>query len=75
MCNNFNMMTWNEKLRCERLSKGLSQKQVAEQLQISRTGYANYEHGTREPSFDVLRRICDFYDISADYLIGRTDDY
>lgn len=75
MCNNFNMMTWNEKLRNERLIKGLSQKQAAEQLQLSRTCYANYEQGTREPSLDVLRRICDFYDISADYLIGRTDDY
>lgn len=66
-------MKWNEKLKQERASKNLSQKQVAECLQISRTCYANYEQGLREPSFEILRKICDFYNITADYLIGRTD--
>lgn len=68
-------MTWNEKLRQARSEKGISQKNAAEQLQISRTCYANYEQGTREPSFEVLCRICDLYDFTADYLIGRTDIY
>lgn len=69
------MSNWNEKLKNERIARGLTQKEVADLLQISRTCYANYEQGTREPSFDVLRRICDFYDIPADYLIGRIDGY
>ena len=51
----------------------MSQKEVAEKLQMSRTGLANYEQGTREPSFDAMRRICKFYDISADYLIGLSE--
>jgi transcriptional regulator with XRE-family HTH domain len=68
-------LNWNEKLKQLRNEKGISQKQAAEQMQMSRTCYANYEQGTREPSFDALRRICDFYDISADYLIGRSDSY
>ena len=66
-------INWNEKIRMARAEKGLSQKQVAEQLQMSRTCYANYEQGTREPSLDALRRICDFFDLSADYIIGRLD--
>lgn len=56
-----------------RLEKGLTQKQVAEQLNITTRAYSYYETGTREPSFDVLRRICDFFDVTADYIIGRTD--
>lgn len=57
------------------MAKGLSQKQVAEHLHIARASYTNYENGKREPSFEMLRKICDFYDISADYLIGRNDSY
>ncbi len=66
-------MKWNEILKQERISKNLTQKQVAEFLQIARTTYTNYETGQREPSFEMLRKICDFYGITADYLIGRTD--
>ena len=66
-------MEWNEKLKQASLEKGMSQKEVAEKLQMSRTGLANYEQGTREPSFDAMRRICKFYDISADYLIGLSE--
>lgn len=68
-------MNWNEKLKQARTEKGISQQEAAKSLQMSRTCYANYEQGTREPSFDALKRICDFYDLSADYLIGRTDSY
>ncbi|MDE6397788.1 MAG: helix-turn-helix domain-containing protein [Clostridiales bacterium] len=66
-------MEWNEKLKQARLEKGLSQKDAATQLQMSRTGLANYEQGVREPSFDAIRRLCKFYDISADYLIGLSE--
>lgn len=66
-------MEWNEKLKQARLEKGLSQKVAAERLQMSRTGLANYEQGVREPSLDALRRICKFYDITSDYLIGLSE--
>ena len=66
-------MEWNDKLKQARIEQGMSQREAAEKLNISRTGLANYEQGTREPSFDVLRRICSLYDISADYLLGLTE--
>lgn len=72
MCHNF-YMEWNDKLKQARIEQGMSQREAAEKLNISRTGLANYEQGTREPSFDVLRRICSLYDISADYLLGLTE--
>lgn len=59
-----------EKLKELRKEKGLSQVQVAKELGITRGAYANYEQGTREPSFDILINICKFYNVSPNYLLG-----
>ena len=49
--------------------------QVSMVLNMPLSTYAGYEQGVREPSIDMLKKLCDFYDVSADYLIGRTDSY
>lgn len=67
------METWNEKLKTARITMGLSQQAVADKLQIGRGCYAHYEQGVREPTLALLKEICDFFDVSADYLIGRSD--
>lgn len=69
------MNTFNQKLQELRKEKGLLQKEAADMMKISRTAYSNYEQGIRQPSFEILKIICDFYDVTADYLIGRTDSY
>lgn len=61
------------KLKELRSSKNLTQKQVAQFLGTVPTTITNYESGIREPSLDNLKKLCDLYDVSADYLIGRTD--
>ncbi len=48
-------------------------KQVAEHLEISLSAYASYEHGTREPSITLIKRMCQFYEVSAGYLLGLED--
>ncbi len=58
-----------------RAEKNLTLKQVAMELNIPLQTYAGYEHGTREPPIDLLICVCDFYAVSADFLIGRRDDY
>ncbi len=58
-----------------RTEKNFTLKQISEALTIPLQTYAGYEHGTREPPIDLLIAVCDFYEITADYLIGRTDDY
>ena len=68
-------MKWFEKLKELRAEKNISQNTLATLVGISRTAYANYEQGTREPSIDVIITLCDFFDVPADYLIGRTDSY
>lgn len=65
----------NERLKQIRIEKGLTIKAVAEMLGITFSAYAHYEQGIREPSISVLKKICDIFDVSADYLIGRTDSY
>jgi transcriptional regulator with XRE-family HTH domain len=57
-----------------RTKKGASQKQVAESLGITEVGYQNYEVGRRKPTFTVLPTIADFFNVSTDYLLGRTDN-
>ncbi len=62
-----------ERLKQLRIEKGLTLKIVADHLQIGLMTYAHYEYGDREPSIETLVKICDFFDVTADYLLGRTD--
>ena len=63
-----------ERLRGLRNRRGLSQKKVATEFGITEIGYQNYEAGRRSPSITMLYRLADFYDVSTDYLLGRTDE-
>ena len=56
-----------------RLSKGLSQKEVADGVGMTEAGYQNYEVHRRSPSLDKLIALADFFGTSADYLLGRSD--
>lgn len=64
-----------ERLKELRIARELSQKDVATQLGVSTRAYSHYEIGDRDPSIELLKTLCDFFDVSADYLIGRTDSY
>jgi transcriptional regulator with XRE-family HTH domain len=55
-----------------RQEKGLSQRQVAAGLGISQALLSHYENGVREPGLAFVGRACDFYGVSADFLLGRT---
>ncbi|WP_273000933.1 helix-turn-helix domain-containing protein, partial [Hydrogenibacillus schlegelii] len=57
-----------------RKSRGLTQKEVADKLKISRSSYAQYELGRRRPDYETLIGIANLYDVSIDYLLGRTDN-
>jgi len=57
-----------------RKKRGLSQYELADRLGFSRGQISNYEQGKREPDHETLTKIADFFDVSIDYLLGRTDD-
>ena len=67
-------MDFQTRLTNIRRSKGFTQKQVADGIGTSEVGLQNYENGRRKPAFDVLIALADFYDVSLDYLVGRSDD-
>ena len=58
-----------------RIAKGLTIQQVATAIDVNVRAYNYYEQSAREPSLETLKKICDFFDVSADYLLGRTDSY
>ena len=57
-----------------RKERGLSQRQVANELGISQSLLSHYEKGARECGLDFLAKCADYYDVSCDYLLGLTPD-
>lgn len=55
-----------------RREKGVSQRTAAETLGISQALLSHYENGIREPGLSFVVKACDYYQVSADYLLGRT---
>lgn len=55
-----------------RQEKGVSQRKAATELGISQALLSHYENGIREPGLAFVRKACDYYHVSADYLLGRT---
>ncbi len=60
-----------KKLRKE---KGISQLKMALDLNTSQNTISRYETGEREPGINELIKIADYFDVSIDYLVGRTDN-
>jgi len=58
-----------------RLENGLKRSELAKRLQLPASTVANYENETRQAPYDVLILLADFFDVSVDYLLGRTDDF
>ena len=55
-----------------RQEKGISQRAAAKDLGISQALLSHYENGVREPGLAFVTRACDYYNVSADFLLGRT---
>ncbi len=62
-----------QRIRDLREDRDLTQKQVAQMLGMSQTGYSKYETGENDIPTIVLIKLADFYQTSTDYLLGRTD--
>ena len=66
--------TFSEAMSALRREQGLSQRKAASELHISQALLSHYENGAREPGLEFVVRACDYYGVSADYLLGRTDE-
>ena len=61
------------RLRDLRKKRGLSQLKVAMDLNMSQNSISRYETGDHEPGLKELIRLADYFDVSTDYLLGRSD--
>ena len=62
-----------ENIRNLRIDHNYTQKQIAELLHVSQNTYSQYEIGVLNYPVEVLSKLADFYGVSVDYLIGRTN--
>ena len=68
------MSKFHLRLRELRHSRELSQQELANHLQISKSSVNMYERGEREPGLDTLETIADFFNVDIDYLTGKTSE-
>ena len=61
-----------ETIRNLRIDGGYTQAQIAEYLNVKQNTYSQYEIGTLNYPIDVLIKLADFYNVSVDFLLGRT---
>ena len=60
-------------LKSLRKANGLTQDELAKILKISRSTIGMYENGSREPDYETLEAIADYFNVDIDYLLGRTN--
>lgn len=68
------MDTISIRLKELRKEKDVMQKDVANFLDISSSAYGFYEQGKRTPTSDIVVKLAEYFDVSTDYLLGKTDE-
>ena len=66
-------MDYRTRMRNLREDRDLKQREVAIVINKSQQGYSHIEEGRAELKIDDLKKLCKFYNVSADYFIGLTD--
>lgn len=67
------MATFAERIKLERLNLNLKQNELAEKLFLDRTSISKYETGKQIPETPTLEKLANFFDVSVDYLLGKTE--
>lgn len=68
------MSAIGERIKELRLEKKVTQKEIAEGIGVSSVSVQRFEYGSVRPSLDTLIALADFFDVSLDYLVGRSDN-
>jgi transcriptional regulator with XRE-family HTH domain len=66
------MAQFDKILKLLRSEKNMSQQELADALDISKSAINMYERGERQPKFEILEQIADYFNVDMDYLLGRT---
>lgn len=62
-----------ERLKSLRLERCVTQKAIADAIGVSPVSLQRFEYGTLKPKLETVIALADFFDVSVDYLVGRTD--
>ncbi len=68
------MLDLSKGLKRVRKEKKVLQKDIAKILELPLRTYQSYEYGEALPSIETLDKLADYFDVSLDYLVGRSDD-
>ena len=68
------MENFSERLKTMRAVSGKRQKDIADAMGITSRAYQYYEKGTKEPTLSKIVALADYFDVSLDYIVGRTDN-
>ena len=68
-------MNLGERLATLREGKSLTQNELAQLTKISRSRLSLYETNKREPDLETIKQIANFFEVTTDYLLGRTDEH
>lgn len=67
-------MVTGKRIAMLRKERGWGQKQLASYLKVSVSTISNYEQSVHSPDLSILSKLADLFEVSADYLLGRTDN-
>ncbi|WP_368664498.1 helix-turn-helix domain-containing protein [Streptococcus gallolyticus] len=62
-----------QRLKELRKETGLTQKEIANQIHVGQNSYSNWENGNRKPTAEITSKLAEFFNVSIDYLLGKTD--
>lgn len=63
-----------ERLKKLRKEKKITQEELGNKINVTKVSISGYENGIRNPDTDTLQKIADFFGVTTDYLLGRTND-
>ncbi|HEO8422653.1 helix-turn-helix domain-containing protein [Niallia sp. FSL W8-0635] len=66
-------MNFPERLRYLRKSANISQQTLGDAMNVTKVSISGYETGNRKPDTDTLQKLADYFDVSTDYLLGRSE--
>lgn len=67
-------MDYADRIVSLRRARGLTQKQLANAVNLSEIGIQSYERRVRKPAYDALISLANLFNVSLDYLVGRSDN-
>ena len=75
LCYNFFMNGFGEKIKELRKERKLTQKELAESIGQAQSTIVYWERNQQEPTISSLKKLCELFEVSADYLLGLTKEY